>query len=300
MKTHDMLRLLFLSALWGGSFIFIRIAAPVLGPIYLVELRVVVAGLTLLLYAMATKRPLGLRTHWRAYLVLGAINSAIPFVLISTAELRLTASTAAVLNATSPLFGALIAAIWIHDPFTLRKFIGLVLGITGVAIVVGLGALEPGIGLWLAVIASLTAAFFYGLGSVFTKARVHGAPMLGLAAGSQLGAGIVLAPLVPFAAPAAPITLTALVAALVLALACTALAYVIYFQLIANIGPTGTLTVTFLAPVFGVLWAFLFLHEPITLGSIVGSIVILIAAAFVTGFRIPFKRPSTVGATSES
>ena len=115
MRAPDLARLLLLAALWGGSFIFIRIAAPVLGPIVLVTIRVLLAGAALLVYALVTRSELELRARWRQYLTIGALNSAIPFVLISTAELQLPASLAAILNATSPLFGAVIAAIWIKD-----------------------------------------------------------------------------------------------------------------------------------------------------------------------------------------
>jgi drug/metabolite transporter (DMT)-like permease len=127
MRPADLARLLLLSALWGGSFVFIRVAAPALGPIVLVEGRVLTAGLALLVYAVATKQRRALRERWRQYLVIGALNSAIPFVLISTAELHLTASLASILNATSPLFGALIAAAWIKEPLTPKKIVGIAL-----------------------------------------------------------------------------------------------------------------------------------------------------------------------------
>ena len=126
MNAKQIGALLLLSALWGGSFLFIRIAAPVLGPVLLIELRVLIAGVALLLYMLFTRSSLDLRTRWKYYLVIGIISSAIPFILIATAELYLTAGLAATLNATSPLFGAVIAAIWIKEAFTKKKVIGLV------------------------------------------------------------------------------------------------------------------------------------------------------------------------------
>ncbi|HET7640285.1 MAG TPA: DMT family transporter, partial [Ktedonobacteraceae bacterium] len=132
MKARDVGALLLLSALWGGSFLFMRIAAPVFGPVVLIELRVLIAGIALLLYSIFTRRNLDLRKRWLHYLVIGIINSAIPFTLIATAELLLTAGFAAILNATSPLFGAVVAAIWIKEALTTRKVIGLLLGLVGV------------------------------------------------------------------------------------------------------------------------------------------------------------------------
>ena len=131
MSRASTIRLFLLSLLWGGSFLFIRITAPILGPVVVAELRVLLAGIALGLFAIATRKQLELRTRWKQYLVVGLINSAIPFALIATAELRLTASLAAVLNATSPLFGALIAALWLHDPLTPRKLVGLAVGVAG-------------------------------------------------------------------------------------------------------------------------------------------------------------------------
>ena len=201
MKAPDLARLIFLAALWGGSFIFIRIAAPVLGPIVLVTLRVFLAGSALLVYALATRSDLELRARWRQYLILGAINSAIPFVLISTAELQLSASLAAILNATSPLFGAVIAAIWIKDALTRRKIAGLVIGLIGVGVLVGWSPTEFTPVVALAAGASLLGAAFYGLASVYTKAKVVGARPIGMATGSQFAAGLLLLPLVPFSTP---------------------------------------------------------------------------------------------------
>ena len=201
MKAPDLARLVFLAALWGGSFIFIRIAAPVLGPIVLVTIRVFLAGSALLVYALITRSDLELRTRWRQYLILGALNSAIPFVLISTAELQLPASLAAILNATSPLFGAVIAAIWIKDPLTRRKIAGLVLGLIGVGVLVGWSPTEFTPVVALAAGASLLGAAFYGLASVYTKAKVVGARPIGMATGSQFAAGLLLLPFVPFSTP---------------------------------------------------------------------------------------------------
>jgi drug/metabolite transporter (DMT)-like permease len=304
MRASDVSRLLLLSAIWGSSFIFIRIAAPILGPIVLVEARVLIAGVTLLIYAALSRartrpeagRSLGLelRQRWRQYLILGAVGTAIPFVLISTAELQLSASLAAILNATSPLFGAVVAAIWIGDPLSLRKVGGLAIGFLGVAVLAGWSDLAVSPIVLLSIGASLLAALCYGTGSVYTKARLQGAPPLGMAAGSQLAASLVLLPFAPFAMPATEPSRTALLAALALGFICTGLAYLIYFSLVVDIGPVKTLTVTFLVPIFGVLWGRLFLGEPITPITLVACAIILAGTALVTGLPLRLPRASSV------
>ena len=286
MKTRDIGELLLLSALWGGSFLCIRIAAPVLGPIVLIELRVLIAGLALLLYAILTKMKLNLRKHWLYYLIVGIVNSAIPFTLIATAELRLTAGLAAILNATTPLFGAVVAALWIKETLTINKIIGLLLGLAGVAVLVGWSSLPFTLVIVLSVVASLAAAACYGVAGVYTKVMARGASSVAVATCSQLGASLFLLPFT-FAAPVQHVpALTVLIALLVLALFCTAVAYVLYFRLIANIGPTRALTVTFLSPIFGVLWGVLLLGEPLAWSTNVGFAIILSGTGLVTGIRL--------------
>jgi drug/metabolite transporter (DMT)-like permease len=289
MNAKQIGALLLLSALWGGSFLFIRIAAPVLGPVRLIELRVLIAGVALLLYMLVTRSPLDLRARWRHYLVIGIINSAIPFTLIATAELFLTAGLAATLNATSPLFGAVVAAMWIKEALTKKKVIGLALGLLGVSVLVGWSPFPFSMTLAVSVAASLAAAACYGIAGVYTKVYMHGASSKAVATCSQLGAALFLLPLT-FVAPSkhapTPIVLFAVVA---LALLCTAVAYLLYFWLIEHAGPTRALTVTFLAPVFGVLWGTVLLSEPLNLSTFVGFGIILIGTGFVTGVRLGKK-----------
>jgi len=286
-SVPDLLRLLALSAIWGGSFILLRVASPVLGPVWLIEIRVLLAGLALLLYAKATGHDLQLRARWRRYLLLGAVNSAIPFTLISAAEITLDASFAAIVNATAPLWGAVIGVAWLRDALAPRALLGLGLGVAGVATLVGLGPLTitPAVG--LAVLASLLGAASYGLGSVYTKARMQGAPPIGMAVCSQLSAALVLIPLVPFVPPISMPNATVILCVLLLSLVATALAYVIFFRLVVNVGPARALTVTFLNPIFGVIWGALFLGEHITASALVGCAVILLGTALVVGVRLP-------------
>lgn len=283
MSAADLRRLLLLAALWGGSFIFMRVAAPVFGPIVTAESRVLIAGLALLAYAALRRSPLDLRGRWRQYLIIGALNSAIPFALIAAAQLRLTASLAAILNATSPIFGALIAAAWLGDPLTGRKLLGMMIAFGGVVVLVGWSPLPLTITTILAISASLCAALFYGIASVYTRAKVRGAPPLGMAVGSQIFASLLLAPLLPLVPPRSAPSAIVIVCVLALALFSTALAYILYFRLIVDVGPAKALTVTFLTPMFGVLWGALLLREEITISKVIGCGVILLGTALVTG-----------------
>jgi drug/metabolite transporter (DMT)-like permease len=221
--------------------------------------------------------------------VLGAVNSAAPFVLISAAELHLTASLAAILNATSPLFGAVIAAMWLKDRLTPRKVAALILGLAGVGVLAGWSPLTLSAVVVLSISASLLGAASYGLASVYTKARVRDASPLGLAAGSQLAASLLLLPLTPFTLPPAPPSTSVMLVVLVLGLVCTALAYLLYFRLVIDVGPVKALTVTFLVPVFGVTWGALLLGETITWSTVAGCVIILVSTALVTGVGL---RPS--------
>ncbi|HXU31171.1 MAG TPA: DMT family transporter, partial [Thermoanaerobaculia bacterium] len=137
MNARQIAALLFLSAVWGASFLFIRIAAPVLGPFPLMAGRVILAAGALWLYAAARRSPIVFAPYGKRLLVLGLIHSAIPFSLIAAAEIHLTASMAAVLLAAQPLFAALIGSFWLGEPISARRLTGLGLGIVGVAVLMG-------------------------------------------------------------------------------------------------------------------------------------------------------------------
>lgn len=275
MRIQDLLRLLTLAALWGGSFAFMRVAVPALGPIWLAESLVTLAFIALFAVALLRRGVPSLVLHWRAYLAIGVINSALPFALFSFAEQTISASNAAILNATSPFFGAIVAAAWLREPLGARRLTGMALGLAGVVLLVGWQAGSLSASALVASLACLVAALCYGVGSVYAKARMTGIPSFAIAVYSQLAAAIALAPALPFASP--PGALSGLVVAnvLALALASTAIAYLLYFRLIADVGPARALTVTFLIPPFGVLWGVLFLGEPVAINMLSGCALIL-------------------------
>jgi drug/metabolite transporter (DMT)-like permease len=275
MSAADLARLIALAALWGGSFTFIRVAAPVVGPLWLAESRVALAFLILTVLALSRGKLPAWRERWRDFLVVGIVNSALPFALFCFAGQYIAASTAAILNATSPFFGALAAALWLKDPLPASKLAGMALGLGGVVLLVGWRP-EPLTGFALtAVFACLAASLCYGIASVYAKARMTGVPSFSTALYSQLAAAVVLAPALPFPPAHGPITVTVAASVLALALGSTAVAYLLYFKLIANIGPARALTVTFLIPIFGVLWGYLFLGEPLTINMLLGGSLIL-------------------------
>ncbi len=275
MHSRDVVRLLLLAGLWGGSFAFMRVAAPALGALWLAFARVALAFAALFVLALARRNVPPFLAHWRGYAVIGVVNSALPFALFCFAEQYISASIAAILNATSPFFAAIVAALWLKDALTLRKLAGMALGLAGVALLVGWQS-EPLSGTpLLATLACLAAALCYGVASVYAKRYMGGVPIAAVALYSQLTAAIVLAPTLLFVPPPGPPTPLVTANVLALALASTALAYLLYFRLIATIGPARALTVTFLIPLFGVLWGYLFLGEPLTANTLVGCALIL-------------------------
>ena len=283
MTYVNLARLLSLSAIWGASFLFMRVAAPVLGPVWLIGGRVACAALFLWPLALLLRRPLALRTYWKHYLVLGAINSALPFLLLAYSARTLTASLLAVLNATAPLFGGLIQALVMREPLGTKAAAGLVVGFMGVVILAaGSGlALEPGAP--LAIAAGLAAALSYGAASVYAR-RQSGRGPLANAHGSMWAATLLVVPLLPLFPADAPATGGVIGAVVALGVVCSGIAYLLYFRLIQEVGAPAALTVTFLVPVFGILWGHLFLAEPIGVSTVLGTVTVLTGAAWVTGF----------------
>jgi drug/metabolite transporter (DMT)-like permease len=282
--------LLVLAALWGASFLFMRVAVPALGPVVLADARVALAGVALLAYAVAIGARPALRARWRDYLLLGAINAALPFTLLSAAELEIDASLAAVLNAMAPLCGAIVAAVWLGQRITLAAKAGLVLGVLGVGLVVGLSPFTVDLPFVAAVLACLGAAFAYGVGANLVRVRFAGEPPLSMAIGQQLAAAAVLLPLVPVVPVRSAPDAVDIACVAALALASTGVAYLLYFRLLAELGATGGMTAIFVVPVFGVLWGALFLDETIHLATVAGGAVILVSVWLIT--RAPAAVPA--------
>ncbi|HEX6098662.1 MAG TPA: DMT family transporter [Thermoanaerobaculia bacterium] len=295
MRLRDSVDLILLAALWGASFLFMRIAAPELGPAPLMAVRVAIAALVLV--------PLVLfRGAWRSVLenkgrlfLLGLVNSAIPFFLFGYAATRLASGYSSILSATVPLWGALIAALWLRDRLHARALLGLGVGFAGVVLLVAgrvslASAADAG-----AIAACLAATLCYGVSANFTKKYATGIDPLAIAAGSQIGATLALAPLAaatwPVSAPSAKAWLTVIA----LGIFCTGVAYVLYFRLIRNAGPARAMSATYLIPVFGVAWGALFLGERITLPIVAGMLVVLAGVGLTTAPARPQSVPVLKG-----
>jgi drug/metabolite transporter (DMT)-like permease len=283
MSSLDLLLLILLSALWGASYLFTRIAGPVLGPISLMAIRLVIAAGMLLALARSIGQAPSFRARWRQFLFIGAIGNAIPFVLIADAVIHLNASIAAVLNATGPLFTTIVSTYWLGERLDLRKILGAGLGILGVSILVGWSPLPVTPTVLLATGQALLAALSYALTAVYARKHFADLSPLQAAVGQVCGGAVLLTPLMIVAPPLGPITWPITLSVLALAVPCSVLAYFIYFRLIANIGPTKTSTVAFLIPLFGILWAATFLGEPVNFGILAGLGVILLSVWFVLG-----------------
>lgn len=289
MSTANLLRLVLLAAIWGSSFLFMRIAAPVLGPAVLIEYRVAFAAVFLAIVGYFLNKKLDLQTHWKHYLILGFFNSALPFLLFAMAARTLTAAVLSVLNATAPMWGALIAAVWAKQKISAKVGLGLVLGTVGVALLVGFDHVSDQPGAMWAVAAGLAAAFSYSVASTYTKSATAVEPFAN-AHGSMWAATIVTIPALAVFPSPGEATTGIMAAALALGVMCTGIAYLIYFKLIKDVGATSALTVTFLNPLFGILWGALFLGEVVGWHTVLGCAIVLIGTALVTGYKPGFAR----------
>lgn len=277
-----------LAAIWGASFLFMRAGAGEFGPVALAAVRV--SGSLLFLVPLMLWRGEGrvaLR-HWRALFVVGLANSVIPFLCFSFAALSIPAAVLSIFNAATPLMGALIAWLWLKDKMTAPRAIGLAVGFGGVVWLVWSrsgAALAAGMDLNAVapLLACVAATLGYGFSASFTKRFLTGVPPVASAAGSQIVATLCLAGPAFAMWPAVTPSGRAWTAALLLAIVCTGIAYVMFFRLIANIGPARAISVTFLIPLFAALWGFLFLNEHVSGDMVLGCATILFGTALTTG-----------------
>lgn len=283
MKPRDLLDLTLLAALWGGSFLFMRYAVPDFGVVPLIWLRVALASVCLLPLLLMKRQFGALRRQAGALTVMGLFNSGLPFLLIAWATLSITAGLASIMNAMTPVFTALIGALWLGDRLDGRRSLGLLLGLAGVALLAADKAdFRPGGSGW-AIVAMLLATACYGFAANHTRRYLQGVPALVNATGTQLVSALVLLPPALWSWPERMPGLGPWLAALVLGVACSALAYLLFFRLIARVGASRAVTVTFLVPVFGTLWGALFLDEPVTASMLAGGAVVLLGTGLATG-----------------
>lgn len=261
-----------LGAIWGGSFLFMRIAAKDFGSFALVEMRLALGALILLPFLLRVKHQLK-PSHWLRFLGIGIINSAVPFVLFAWAAQRAPAGVVAISNATVVMFTSVVAFLLFGEKISRRSAMGLVAGFVGVAVLAS-GKTSGG-SVLPAAMAGVLASISYGFGGNFTKRYLHDVPPSAVAAGTVLCAAIVVAPLAVATWPSTPIPALSWLSAVMLGVLCTGLAYFLYYRLLYRIGAPRTSTVTYLVPLFGVVWAWVFLGEPLTATMAIAGALIL-------------------------
>lgn len=282
-KQPWLIEFVLLGAIWGASFLFMRLGAAEFGPLPTAGLRVGIATVFLLPLLLARGQGAALGQHWKKIFFLGLINSGIPFACYAYALMSITTGLSALLNATVPLFGALVAWAWLKDRPHRLKILGLLIGFVGVAMLAwGKASFKPdasGLSSGWAVVACLVACLCYGIAASFTKRYLAGVPSLAVATGSQVGATLGLALPTLWLWPATPPGMTAWLAVLAVGVLCTGVAYVLFFRLIEKVGAASTLTVTFLIPVFAVIYGLVFLGESVTPWMLTCGAVILCGTA---------------------
>ncbi|HTD03239.1 DMT family transporter [Undibacterium sp.] len=296
MKLSDLIRLLSLSAIWGASFLFLRIIAPVIGAMPTAFFRVMFATVGLLILLLAMRVKWDMKGKLGVAMLLGVVNSGIPFVMYSLAAKVLPAGYSAIFNATTPLMGVVIGALFFKDRLNAAKIAGVLFGLAGVAVLTRTGPVALSGDILLGAAACLVATACYGLASFLTKKWISdkgGLDSKLIAFASQLGATALLLPFFAYTAVSSPPASwgnTGVWLALAgLGFICTSLAYILYFRLIADLGPVKSLTVTFLIPPFGVLWGALFLGEQLSMAHAAGGALIGIAVWMVLK---PAKAPA--------
>jgi drug/metabolite transporter (DMT)-like permease len=266
------LELTVLGAIWGASFLFMRVSAREFGALALVEIRLALGALVLL-PILWSGRAHFTRKHLGPLIFISAINSAIPFALFAWAAQRAPAGIGAITNATAVMFTALVAFAFYGEHISKRRAIGLVAGFVGVAVLAS--GKTDGNSVWSAALAGTFAAFLYGIGGNMIRRKLAGIPPGAVAAATLVCASVLLAPFAIVSWPRAAIPLHSWASAVLLGVLCTGVAYFIYFRLIYRIGAPRASTVTYLVPLFGVVWAWMVLGEPLTLSMAIAGALIL-------------------------
>ncbi len=283
MPLPEILRLIFLSAIWGGSFLFLRMATPEFGPFPVVWLRLTLATLCLSPILLRQQNRQSLRACGPGMIVMALLGAAIPFSLLAYATLTLETGTTAVINALTPVFTMLVTLAWVRKAPTGWQVLGLVGGLTGILILTwDQLSFQRGGGGW-AVGAALSATICYAVATNFLKIHMPQATAQAIAFGSLAGASLILAPLAFWNWPEATVSARSWTAVLLLAVVCTALAYLIFYRLMTKVSALAATSVTFLVPVFAFLWGALVLGESITSRTVVGMIIAMMGTALTLG-----------------
>ena len=288
MSTRNLLQLILLASIWGASFLFMRVAAPVIGAMPTAFLRVSLAALGLWVLLTVLKVRLDFQGKLKVTMLLGLINSGIPTLMYSLAALSLPAGYSSIFNATTPLMGVMIGTLFFAEQMTWAKGIGVFIGLFGVALLTHTGPLDFNLELLLGALACMVATTCYGFAGYLTRRWLNqqgGLDNRLASLGSMFGASLLLLPLFLWSLlvqpPASWGGWQVWGSLLALGLVCTAFAYVLYFQLLTDIGPLKSMAVTFLIPPFGVFWGVLLLNEPLSWAYLSGGSLIVLALYLV-------------------
>jgi len=285
---RNVLDLVILSAVWGASFLFMRIATPEFGAIAMIELRATIALAFLLPFFVARAALPELRAHWKPICFVGTFTTAVPFCCLAWATLSLTAGSVAIVNATTPMFGALVAWLWLGERLAIRQVAGLLLGFAGVVVLLGDRIGATGSQAVAGALTALVASSMYGLGANFTRRYLDRVSSITVATGSMMTASLLLLPGAILTWPSQPVAPEAWLSVVVMGIASTGIAYLLFFRLLRHVGPARALTVTYLVPVFAMLWGGIFLAEPVTGWMLAGGTITLIGTSLTTG--LPLRR----------
>ncbi|MDT8397899.1 MAG: DMT family transporter [Pseudomonadales bacterium] len=285
------IQLLILAAIWGSSFLFTRLSVPELGPIPLTALRSGIAALVLLpILFLSAQAPIFLR-HWQHLLIVGMISTALPFSFITVTTLYTSAGFASILNAMTPIFSGLFAWLWLKEQLSVMAMIGIALGFIGVLIMVTDTRTISADFLLLPVLTGLAATLCYGLTGNYSRKFLTGVPPVTIATGCQFFSALALSPIAWLLWPEQSISTSSWFSALVLGVLCTGIAFILFFHLLAQVGVARTMVVTYMVPVFAMLWGYLYLQENVTPKMLAGALFILTGIALTTGILRRRKKP---------
>lgn len=291
MKSRDLFDFVLLAAIWGGSFLFMRVGAPEFGAFALIGLRTGIAACCLLPFVLLREGKAPFLSHARELVVVGIVNAFIPFTLLAYAAISLTAGFTSLINATTPLWAALVGIFWLQAKLTRLQWIGLFIGAMGMIVLTwGKVDFKPG-GSGVAIVAGLVATLSYGFSTHFTKKKLSALSPTAVAAGSQAAGAILLLPFAIYFRPQTMPSANAWVAAISLAVLATAIALILYFRMIARLGGQKASAVTFLIPVFAATFGAIFLGETVTASMLTGGAIVLVGTALTLGL-IRLKTPS--------
>jgi drug/metabolite transporter (DMT)-like permease len=299
LSSIDLGSLVYLGAVWGAVFLFMRIAAPQVGPVWAADIRLVIGAIVLL--GIAGRRTLPVvRGRLTSFLIVGALFSALPFTFIAIATLTLPAGFAALLNATTPLFTAAIGMAFLGNRPAARVIAGLAVGVVAVVVLVGWSPLAPNLTTVLAVAAGLGAPASYAVAGNYVRERMHGIEPLELATGMVTAGAVVALPVAILTGPPGTPRLDGIVSLIAVGTLSTALAWPVFFRVLRRTTATAASTVTFIVPAFALLFGAIALAEPVGLELVVGFALILVSLCLVLGIGPAIHRPSVARFTGAS